>query len=122
MQSRNVAIIAIIAIASLLAACKKKDGQTPDLNTTRHSLYNTYKDGEIDECTYNGATVYCAGINAFDAGSTVYDAGGKPIGNCNYAWGSVDPICSKLQNCRVVYRCKNHISGQPFVDVYELSK
>jgi hypothetical protein len=122
MQSRNIAIIVMISIGSLFAACKKKDEGKPNLNVTRHNLYNQYKNGEIDECIYNGDTVYCAGQSMYDAGATLYDASGRQIGECNYAWGPVDPICKQVNNCTVIYRCKNHITQLPFVDVYGLSK
>jgi len=84
-------------------------------------LYTIYENGEIDECIYMNMTVYTAGQNAYDAGSSVYDSEGNLIGSCNSAWGHFDPICQQITGCKVIYRCHNHISGQPFVDVYNLS-
>ena len=87
---------------------------------TLQSLYQTYKNGEIDECEYLGEKVYVAGINAYDAGAVVYDKNGSEIGDCNYAWGQVDSICGQLQACEVIYRCEDHISGEPAIDKYGL--
>ena len=89
---------------------------------TLKELYKVYANGEIDECKYNGETVYCAGQNAYDAGSVIYDKDGKQIGSCNYAWGGVDPICSQLTGCKVIYRVKNNIWGEPAIDKYGLGK
>lgn len=85
-------------------------------------LYKRYKDGEIRECIYKGQTVYCAGINAYDAGSYVYDREGNEIGRCNYAWKNVDSICEQLTDCEVIYRVKGNIWGLPAVDKYQLGK
>ena len=112
--------VAVMFIAVLTGSACRTDNYV-NTNTLRH-LYSIFKNGEIDECRYNGKTVYCAGLNAYDAGSVVYDMDGNRIGNCNYAWGPVDPICNQLENCQVIYRCANHISGEPFVDKYGLSR
>lgn len=87
-----------------------------------HTIYLTFKNGSIDECKLKGQTVYVAGLNANDAGAIIFDVEGKEIGNCNWAWGKPDTICRQLTDCDVVYRCQNHISGEPFVDKYGLSK
>ena len=89
---------------------------------TLKELYKVYKNGEISECKYNGKIVFCAGINAYDAGSVVYNKDGKEIGFCNYGWGDVDDICSQLTDCEVIYRVKNSIWGGPAVDKYGLGK
>ena len=81
-------------------------------------LYKTYENGVISECSYNGETGYSAGLNAYDAGSAVYDEDGNQIGSCNFAWGSVDSICNQLEDCEVVYRIEDNIWGQPAVDKY----
>lgn len=113
------ALSMVIAICILLTAAScKKETVTP--SPTLKMLYNLYKDGEIDEGKYNGNTVYIAGANAYDAPSIVYDTKGNVIGTCNYAWGQVDAICAQIQNMEVIYRCNNHISGQPPIDKYGL--
>jgi hypothetical protein len=61
-------------------------------------------------------------MNYYDAGSGIYDTAGRLISTCNWAWGPVDTLCSQLKECETIYRCNNHISGQPFVDKYGLSK
>ena len=108
----------LVVIALLAASCQKESTQT----TTIRNLYQTYKNGSIDECQYQGSTVYCAGLNVYDASALVYDASGKKIATCNYAWGGVDSLCTKLTACKTVYRCHNSITGQPFVDTYGLSR
>jgi hypothetical protein len=83
-------------------------------------IYSKYGTGEISECLHNGQRVYGASINAYDAGGVLFDKNANPIGSCNYAWGPVSPICKELQNCEVIYRVKDHISGRPPVNKYRL--
>lgn len=110
-------MLIILGTILTIAGCKK---ETVNHSPTLNMLYNLYKDGEIDEGKYNGATVYIAGANAYDAASIVYDTKGNILGICNYAWGQVDTICGEIQYVEVIYRCKNHISGQPSIDKYGL--
>ena len=120
MKTKNFSIILILIanITLCFTSCRKEnDGNI----TTLKKLYSICKNGEIEECKYNDETVYSATYNAYDAPSEIYDSKGNQIGECNYAWGHVDAICGQLQDCRVIYRCHNHISGQPFVDIYNLS-
>jgi hypothetical protein len=101
------------------AGCSRK---TVENHSALKKLYEKYKFGQIEECTYEGKKVYHAGINAFDAGSQVYDEEGRSIATCNYATRMVDPPCKSLQDCEAVYRCDKHISGEPAVDKYGLGK
>ncbi|MCF8429163.1 MAG: hypothetical protein K9G64_03440 [Bacteroidia bacterium] len=87
-----------------------------------HTIYSNFKNGIIFECKLNGQTVYEASENAYDVSAFIFDLQGKKIGECNWAWGKPDTICYQLQNCETIYRCQNHISGQPFTDKYGLSK
>lgn len=112
-------IFYLALLASSFAFCKKNN--VDDWKTIK-KLYRTYKNGEISECKLNGEKHFVAGMNAYDAGAYVYNKDGNKVGSCNYAWGDVDSICSKLQECEVVYREANHISGQPAVDKYNLNK
>jgi hypothetical protein len=112
-----LAMIVILSIGA--SSCDKNNIENKE---TLKKLYEMYKDGEIDECKYNGKTVYCAGLNAYDAGSAIYDKDGKLIGECNYAWGNVDPICGQLIDCKVIYRVRNNIWGEPAVDKYGLKR
>ena len=112
-------IITIALLFSIASGCKKESQKNSD---TLNKLYDVYKNGDISECTYSGKIVYTAALNVYDAATVVYDLEGKKIGDCNYAWNDVDPICNQLNGCTVVYRCNNHISGEPFVDKYGLSK
>ena len=66
-----------------LAGCKKDNCI---YESTLIKLYKAYKNGEISECKHNGQTVYCAVLNAYDAGSNIYHKDGKLIGTCNFAW------------------------------------
>jgi len=102
-----------------LSGCKKDNFENA---STLRKLYKNYKNGSIDECRHNGQTVYIAGINAVDAGSSVYDKDGKQIGTCNFAWGQPDAICGQLTDCETIYRVKDNIWGQPAVDKYGLGK
>lgn len=89
---------------------------------TINKLFEIYQDGEIEKCIYNGEVVYCGGLNAYDAGSSIYDTDGKFIASCNYAWNNVDSICYELKNCETIYRVKNNIWGLPEVNKYKLKK
>lgn len=119
-QIKLLTLLTMTLIGSIeISSCKKSEFENA---ATLRQLYNNYKDGEIDECKYNGQRVYSAGINAFDAGSCVYDKDGKLIGTCNYAWGKPDSICGKLTDCEVIYRVKDNIWGLPAVDKYRLGR
>ena len=99
----------------------KCDEEKVKTDTTLETLFEKYRFGQIEECTYAEKKVYHAGINAFDAGTQVYDEYGKPIATCNYATRMVDPPCEKLSDCETIYRCDNHISGEPPIDKYNLA-
>jgi|APDOM4702015191_1054821.scaffolds.fasta_scaffold34105_3 hypothetical protein len=112
---------AIVMLSTATISCNN-DGLDPKPNyDVLKKLYTTYKDGEISIGKYNNEVVYVAGINAFDAGSVIYDKNGDKIGECNFAWGSVSPICGKITDQEVVYRCKNHITGMPPADRFGLT-
>lgn len=115
---KTITFMAILTTL-LLSGCKK---DKPANLATLKKLYESFKNGDIEECKLNGTTVYVAGINAYDAGSEVYDKEGNKIGTCNYAWRNVDPVCGEVRNCEVIYRCENHISGNPPIDKYGLGK
>ena len=109
----------ISIVFTCFSACKQDNAITKaGLNT----IYIKHKNGSIDECSCKGQKVYLAGMNYYHAGSGIYDTTGRLIANCNWAWGSVDTLCSQVTNCETIYRCYDHISGQPFVDKYGLSK
>lgn len=114
-----VLLTTAVLLATGISACKKEDFEN---ERTIKQLYKTYKNGEISACIYQGQLVYSAGLNAYDAGSAVYNEDGKRIGVCNYAWGNADPICGELTDCEVIYRVKGNIWGQPAVDKYGLGK
>src|SRR5690349_4614950 len=115
----STAIAATFLILAGYAGCNKGNAGSP---TTLKTIYNQYKEGAIDECQLNGKLVYTAQQNAYDAGTVILDQSGKKIATCNYGWGPVDTVCKQLQSCTTIYRCKNHISGEPAVDKYGLSK
>jgi len=92
---------------------------TEDLQTLK-KLYGFFKNGEIIECKLNGQTVYYAGLNAHDAGGTIFDKDGEIIGGCSYAWGNVDAICEQLTEHNAIYRIVNNIWGLPAADKYGL--
>ena len=100
-----------------MAGCKKTDA-TNESTLTR--LYKTYKDGSIEECQYKGQMVYHAALNAYDAGSVVYNKDGKQIGACNS--GTADSVCSQLTGCETIYMPATNIWGQPAVDKYGLGR
>ncbi|MFN8278216.1 MAG: hypothetical protein U0T84_12095 [Chitinophagales bacterium] len=123
MKDSNIKYLFVFTFITILTigltSCKKDDLAN---ESTLRELYKIYKNGSIDECKHNGQTVYCAGLNAYDAGSVVYDKDGKQIGTCNFAWGRPDAICGQLTDCETVYRVKDNIWGQPAVDKYGLGK
>ena len=120
-MKRLIGLLTLIAgsVILLSAACSKK--QTKSGNALQ-KLYNQYQNGQIDECSLNGKKVYSAGLNAYDAGTEIYDEAGVKLGVCYYASRQVDDICKELSNCETIYRCEKHITGQPAVDKYNLAK
>lgn len=101
---------------------EKSSGHKPANISTLQVLYAKYKNGEIEACRYNGATVYKAGLNAPDAGSVIYNGEGIKIGSCNYGWGKPDSMCHELMNCEDIYRVADNIWDKPAVDKYDLGK
>ncbi len=116
----NVAsAIVVVMLFARNTGCRDK--QNSDKEVIK-KLYEEYSFGQIEACTFNNQKVYHAGINAFDAGSKVYDEKGNTIATCNFATRMVDEACEKLEDCETIYRCENHISGNPPVDKYNLTK
>jgi len=112
----KVLLVLLIAILAIIS-CEKQE--SPNMETLR-KLYKYYKYGEIDQCKLGDKIVFCAGQSHYDASSYIYDNSGIQIGACHWAWGPVDPICNQLTSCEVIYRCENHINGEPPVDKYSL--
>jgi len=106
-----------LSIALVVTCCDSEGVATRD---TLRNLFRIYKSGEISECMHEGRVVYVGVLNAFDAGSTIYDLDGNIVGRCFYAWGGGDPICQQLMDCDAIYRGKDNISGRPEVDKYRL--
>ncbi len=110
-------LLLILIISQI--SCRQDEAITKaGLNT----IYIKHKNGSIAECVCKGQKVYCAGMNYYDGGFGIYDTTGRLIATCNWVWGSADTLCSQLKECETIYRCYGHISGQPFVDKYGLSK
>jgi hypothetical protein len=115
----RLALLLALSLGIGASACDKdRTGQ----ETAVKKLFAVYSNGEISECHHKGARVYSASVNAHDAETRIYDAEGKETGSCFYSTGAVDAICNDLDECETIYRCTNHISGQPAVDKYGLSK
>jgi len=109
----------ISIVFTSFSSCRQDDAITKaGLNT----IYIKYKNGAISECKLNEQIVYSAMENAYDVSTFIYDISGNKIAECNWAFNKVDTICYQLKNCETIYRCNNHISGQPFIDKYGLSK
>ena len=121
---KSVLILAAVLSLATTDGCGKsrKAAKKAPRATVLQALYKEYREGEISECTLKGRKVYTAVLNAYDAGTVIYDAAGKRIATCSYGWGPVEPVCKELEGCNVVYRCRSSISGQPFYDKYGLSK
>ncbi len=96
-------------------------GKTENIKVLTH-LYEEYRNGTISECECNGQHVFVAGINAYDAGSVIYDLKGNIITRCDNSFEAPDSLCLNLKNCRTVYRVKNNIWGLPPVNEYNLGK
>ncbi len=119
MKTFNKLAIIFLINAFALNSCRQDEVITKEgLN----ALYFKYKNGSISEYKLNEQTVYSAMENAYDASTFIYDISGNKIAECNWAFNKVDTICYQLKNCEIIYRCNNHISGQPFVDKYGLGK
>ncbi len=113
----------IFIILITLSGCEERESpnkETLPMMDTLRCLYEIYHDGEIDQCLLNNEIVFCAGWDAYDAPTIYYDIEGRFIGECDWAWGPVDPICSQTTDCKVIYRVKHNINGLPPVDKYHL--
>jgi hypothetical protein len=120
-RAKKYVVMAIVLAGLVFAAsCKKADKKTAA--ETLHELYLQYKEGEINECQYNGQTVYKCSSKVYTEGSSIYDQAHVNIGNCNYTSGDVDAKCDMLLGCKTIYRDSNFYSGQPFIDAYGLGK
>ena len=120
----KVFVLGCVSVVLLYNKCNQKAVETTGEKenvTVLQQLYAKYKNGEIEECQYNNARVYRAGLNAPDAGSVIYNQDGVKIGSCNYGWGKPDSMCHEMQNCEDVYRVADNIWGKPAVDKYNLS-
>ena len=116
MRSRGT-IPGFLLLAFVAGSCEKDHFQHL---AGLKSVYKTYHKGEIKECRLDGELVFSAALNQYDAAEAIFDQEGNKIADCNYAWGSVDPICDQLTDCEVIYRAEAHISGEPSVDKYDL--
>ncbi|KAB1065572.1 hypothetical protein [Salibacter halophilus] len=107
-----VGILITISLSALSCSREKE--------TTLNDVFKKYQNGKISECQYNGKLIYVGQLNAYDAGSKVYDNKGNEIGTCNYAWGNIDPVCGQKKNCEVIYCIKDNIWGEKEVNKYGL--
>lgn len=108
----------LIGVIIVFSGCSKDDDK---VSSTLQLIYDQYKNGEIRECLYNGNDVYTAAYNAYDSGFQIFDANGAQIYDCNNSWGQkVDPACDEITSCKIIYRVKNNIWGEPPVDKYKL--
>lgn len=108
----------------LTSSCKQKAQKTsePDSMEVVKKLFESYREGSISKCDYNGTPVYVCEQNAFDAGSVIYSETGEKLGECLPSTGMVPDICNQVFNCEPIWRVKGNIWGQPAVDVYGLDE
>lgn len=113
--------ILLLFIVLFLCSCPQKESAVyRNKRNVLQDIYQKVKGGQIEVCIYGNDSVYTASINAYDAPTDIFDVNGAKLGTCNYAFNLVDSICMQLSNCSVIYRGKQHISGQKAVDVYRL--
>lgn len=122
MKNHPAFLAALAAVVLFLCASAGCRHEFIENEQTLRNLYQVYKNGEIRECQHNGQAVFMASLNAYDAGSSVFDKDGNAIGTCNPAYGQADPICNEITGCQVIYRVKNNIWGLPAVDKYGLGQ
>jgi hypothetical protein len=118
-MKKNLALFLLFASIISIVSCRKEKSDSME---TLRKLYKEYKNGEIDCAYYGTEKVFRASENAYDAPTIIYNSDGEKIATCNYAFGDVDAICDDIIFDRVVYRCRHHISGENFIDVYGLSR
>jgi len=111
----KISYVTLMILGCLLTLTSCKNDKLSNQKILR-GLYTVYKNGKLSKCQHNGKTIYVGELNAYDAGSSVYDKDGSQIGSCKYALGRIDPICHELKDCEVIYRVEDNIWGQPAVD------
>lgn len=107
-------------MSSLMALSCKKIFKNDKEKEVLEKLYPDYSEGEILRCSANGKNYYEASLNVFDAPYIIYDENGNKLGECNYFANQLHSLCKELKSCQTLYRCKNHINGQPAINVYNL--
>jgi hypothetical protein len=108
-------LISLLLLVAVFTGCRRDDQYE-----LLRSMIQENRSSEISECTYQGQTYYKQTSNYYDSITYVYNTNGDLVAECNYAWGDVDDLCDLIYSCKVVYRCDNHISGEPAVNVYDL--
>jgi hypothetical protein len=106
-----------LVVACISGACSKEDPKKTQVSI----LYQAFSEGSISECQLNGETVFTAQYNRQNSPTAIFSLSGRSLGTCDYTGGNIAPICNQLLTCKVVYRCKGHISGAPAVDLYDVS-
>ena len=99
----------------------KETPQTENVSSVPATLYATYNNGSISECSYNGSVVYSAAMNVYDGGGVVVDAQGNTIDTIvGFTGRSENGIAEKITNCTRIYVVEGNIWGFPAVNTLGL--
>ena len=93
-------------------------GHPTCVSSVLQTIYLTYHNGQISECTYQGAQYYTAELNAYDGGVATYDMNGNIVGT----FGGISGQSAGIQptSCNRVYVVSPNIWGYPAVNTYNL--
>ena len=115
--NRNIGLIALALILSL--SCKSnKNGPTPQqtMEATAEKLVKLYRNGEVNECLYKSKKVFHCALNAYDAGSEIFNIQGDKIADCYYNNNDEIPrMCEEIEGCNTLYRTAKNIWRRPGV-------
>ncbi|MCF7835138.1 hypothetical protein K9M48_03725 [Candidatus Gracilibacteria bacterium] len=79
--------------------------------------------GMISECQYQGEMYFSVDINNFSLPNMVYDKRGKQILTCDFDKEKryqLNPMCEKLEKCKLIYVSDVNIRGYNPVNKYEI--
>ena len=119
-------IIAFLAVGCIAYYLGKNSNSIPapeqdksgSISAGLKKAYSNYKNGQINECVYEGKLYYTASSNVYDGNGETFDIDGNIVGN----HGGFSPTLEGInpQQCERIYVVEKNIWGYPAVNKYNL--